>query len=287
MSTIVSGFIAVEPGVELFYQEAGQGPVILMTPGLTFSSDVFCRQLQCLSDRYRVIAFDPRGQGRSSKVLHGNDTTTHARDLGVLIGQLGLSEIALVGWSFGALTTWRYLEDDVSRVIAHIAIDVPPKPLSANEADWSEGAFDEVATWYNTHFTDQGALRAFMRAYATGAMVERPLEDNELEWILAQSAGTPAWVAAALFASGLFMDLRPAVRSSSDAVDTLVILAESWSAKALPYMRALAPRARIESMGAHMMFWEHYQRFNTLLDAFLSQARANATKGGRIATVKF
>ena len=41
MEETKTGCVEVAPGVELFYREQGKGPVLLLTSGWTFSSEIF------------------------------------------------------------------------------------------------------------------------------------------------------------------------------------------------------------------------------------------------------
>jgi hypothetical protein len=101
-------FIEVEAGVELYYEEKGEGQPLIFIPGWTFTTELFSHQLEYFSKGYRAIVIDPRSQGRSSKPLHGNDYATHGADLARLVRALDLKDIVLVGWSFGCLQSWAY-----------------------------------------------------------------------------------------------------------------------------------------------------------------------------------
>jgi hypothetical protein len=71
-------FIELEPGVEIYYEQKGDGPTILFVPGWTFTTEVFVNQLDKLSASYRVVVIDPRSHGRSTVTLEGNDYITPA-----------------------------------------------------------------------------------------------------------------------------------------------------------------------------------------------------------------
>jgi non-heme chloroperoxidase len=57
--------VTLSDGVRLSYIEAGTGKPVVMVPGWSQMAIEFKHQLSGLSGRYRVIAFDPRGQGES------------------------------------------------------------------------------------------------------------------------------------------------------------------------------------------------------------------------------
>ncbi len=51
--------------VELWVEQRGEGPDVLLIAGLGDPLEAWQFQLDGLSDRYRVTAFDNRGMGRS------------------------------------------------------------------------------------------------------------------------------------------------------------------------------------------------------------------------------
>jgi valacyclovir hydrolase len=94
-------------GVDLYYEDQGQGQTLLLIPGAlgTGQSD-FGPQLEALPGQgFRVIAFDPRGYGKSrppAKEFPADFYQQDAQDCAALMDALGLSSYALGGWSDGA-----------------------------------------------------------------------------------------------------------------------------------------------------------------------------------------
>src|SRR5512138_599834 len=95
-------------GARLYYEDKGEGRSILFIHGLWMSSRFFQRQVARLSKRFRVIAVDLRGHGRSSHVMRGHTVANYARDIRSLIDGLGLNDVILAGWSMGAFVLWDY-----------------------------------------------------------------------------------------------------------------------------------------------------------------------------------
>ncbi len=60
----ISRKIAV-PGATLYAEMRGDGPLLLMIPGGPADAGVFSALASELSDRYKVVSFDPRGNSRS------------------------------------------------------------------------------------------------------------------------------------------------------------------------------------------------------------------------------
>lgn len=270
MQSIKETYLQVDSGVELFVQEAGEGAPIVFIPGFTFTTEVFTKQVEFFSKSNRVIVIDPRSHGRSSKVLHGNDYTTHGADLASVLEQLNLQNPTLVGWSFGCLTAWEYYKQyGASNIKSMVMIDMPPKSLSASQDDWVEGALDDIAAIYTSYLREPKGQRAFITDYITQVMVQRELQPEELTWLVDQSLKTPYYIAANLFASGMFSDYREEARAASKEIPTLTVVAEHWADTALSYINKNYPDSGKEVLGGHMMFWEYADEFNALMDHFL------------------
>ena len=88
--------------VELYYEEYGQGPPVVLIHGLAGDCSAWQAQIERLQGRYHVIAFDNRGAGRSSAPDYPYTTRHFADDTVRLLDEIGVSEPAhLIGRSMG------------------------------------------------------------------------------------------------------------------------------------------------------------------------------------------
>jgi pimeloyl-ACP methyl ester carboxylesterase len=88
-------------GSLLFYEERGTGiPLIFIHPPL-LTHLTFQRQLEQLSQDYRVICFDIRGHGKSQSSKQPITYSLIVRDVLHLIEHLGLNQVILCGYSTG------------------------------------------------------------------------------------------------------------------------------------------------------------------------------------------
>ncbi|UWQ13537.1 alpha/beta hydrolase [Aliiroseovarius sp. M344] len=95
-------------GVKLHYTDQGRGPeTIVFSHGLLFSDEMFEAQVASLSDRYRCITFDHRGQGGSQVAADGYDMETLTDDAIQLIEQLKVGPCHFVGLSMGGFVGMR------------------------------------------------------------------------------------------------------------------------------------------------------------------------------------
>jgi 3-oxoadipate enol-lactonase len=94
-------------GVELHYEERGSGPAVVFAHGLLWSGAMFDAQVAALSSRYRCIAYDHRGQGRSSTSPAPYDMERVTADGATLIEKLGAAPCHFVGLSMGGFVGMR------------------------------------------------------------------------------------------------------------------------------------------------------------------------------------
>jgi pimeloyl-ACP methyl ester carboxylesterase len=95
-------------GVELFYKETGQGlETIVFSHGLLMDHSMFEAQRAAFSDRYRVIAYDHRGQGQSEDPGRGYDMETLMTDAANLILALEAGPCHFAGLSMGGFVGMR------------------------------------------------------------------------------------------------------------------------------------------------------------------------------------
>ena len=95
--------------IDLHYVERGSGLPLVLVHGFPLDHTMWQGQLDALSDRYRVIAPDLRGFGRSG-VTPGLATMPRmADDLAQLLDGLAIREpIVLCGLSMGGYVSWQF-----------------------------------------------------------------------------------------------------------------------------------------------------------------------------------
>ncbi len=95
-------------GVELHVEDTGgTGPAIAFSHGLLWSASMWRFQVAAFRDRFRCVAWDHRGQGRSEVTESGYDMDTLADDAAALIAQLGIAPAHFVGLSMGGFVGMR------------------------------------------------------------------------------------------------------------------------------------------------------------------------------------
>lgn len=262
-------FITTTDGVRLHYEEAGSGQPVLLVGGWCSSTDWWVHQLEGLSDRYRVIALDPRSVGRSDKCLHGLRVGRYARDLYDVILALDLSDVVAVGWSIAARTMLSYHELFTFERIARLVwIDETPCSINRDDWDFGFGNYDRVRAFCESARLD---LDKTLREYVP-TMFHRPPEGEAFERALALFLRSPPKAAAAILWDAMNQDFRDVLPRV--VVPTLVCTGAYSRPHLRPaseYMCHRLPDARllVFSDSAHSPQYEEPVAFNRALREFV------------------
>src|SRR6185503_6047089 len=94
--------------IQLYYEEHGEGAPLVLIPGFASGSWIWFKQVAPLSQRFRVITFDPRGIGRSSVKSGPLTMRLHADDVGSLLRELDIKRAHILGASFGGFVAQEF-----------------------------------------------------------------------------------------------------------------------------------------------------------------------------------
>jgi len=103
------------PAGKLYYETHGDGEPLLLHPGFGCTVEIYWRNTQPLSERFRVIVFDPRGAGRSDDGPPTMLMKDFADDAAALLDALAVDSAHVFGTSFGGM------------VAQHIALEHPAR----------------------------------------------------------------------------------------------------------------------------------------------------------------
>ncbi|HWC22403.1 MAG TPA: alpha/beta hydrolase [Flexivirga sp.] len=144
MSTITVGTENSTP-IELYYEDHGSGQPVVLIHGYPLDGSSWEKQTAALlAAGYRVITYDRRGFGKSSKVTTGYDYDTFAADLAAVLDELDLHDAVLVGFSMGTGEVARYLSRFGSARVAKAAFLGSLEPFLLQADDNPEGVPQEV-----------------------------------------------------------------------------------------------------------------------------------------------
>ncbi|GAA1165161.1 alpha/beta fold hydrolase [Nesterenkonia sandarakina] len=148
--------------ISLYYEDHGAGQPVVLIHGYPLDGSSWEKQTAALLDAgYRVITYDRRGFGKSSRPTTGHDYTTYAADLNALMESLDLRDAVLVGFSMGTGEVTRYLanhgSDRVSKAVflgslQPFLLQTEDNPTGVPQ-DVFDGLFDAVTTDRYAFFT--------------------------------------------------------------------------------------------------------------------------------------
>ena len=261
-------YVQLPDELTIHYVSIGHGRPVIFIPGWTMTTHAFSRNLEPLSERFQAIAYDPRSQGKSAKLASGNDYSQHGRDLAAFIEALGLSDVALIGWSTGVLTAYAYFEQfGCDNVRAFVSVDMPPKPVKDTESDWGIDLQENVRRLQaSVTAPDQSEV---VRKFASHVYLTQPAEEAFVEDIVSRSLTTPPHVAALLLADGNLCNYSNVARDVASKLPVLYVVSEHASRAATTWIEANTPGSELCALGAHMMFWEYPEQFNRAVTGFL------------------
>jgi non-heme chloroperoxidase len=276
MPTITVGKENSTP-IELYYEDHGSGSPVVLIHGWPLSGASWEKQTAALLEAgHRVITYDRRGFGRSSKPGVGYDYDTFAADLDKVIRKLNLKNVALVGFSMGSGEVTRYIGKYGTKRVRKAVLIGTLGPYLVKAADNPEGVDAQV-------FQDiKAALRADRPAFlmeflknfynydvTAGKLVsERVLEDNWNVAVSASAIGTVACV------DCWIEDFRKNIPKNK--VPTLILHGDAD--RILPPDATSRRQARMMKKvsyvelpgGPHGVLWTHAGQINAELVKFLS-----------------
>jgi pimeloyl-ACP methyl ester carboxylesterase len=276
MSTIAVGKENSTP-IELYYEDHGSGSPVVLIHGWPLSGASWEKQTAALlAAGHRVITYDRRGFGRSSKTGTGYHYDTFAADLDKLLKKLNLRKVDLVGFSMGTGEVTRYLSKYGSARVRKAVLIGTLGPYLVKAPDNPEGVDRQVFEGIKTAIrADRPAflmefLKNFYNYDVTGGKLvsERVLEDN---WNVAAGAsaiGTVACVDCWIedFRKDLKKNTVPTLILHGDADRILPPDASSRrQAKLLKNVKFIELAG-----GPHGVLWTHADQINAELVGFLA-----------------
>jgi pimeloyl-ACP methyl ester carboxylesterase len=153
--------------IELYYEDHGTGQPVVLLHGYPLDGNSWELQArELLAAGYRVLTYDRRGFGGSSKVATGYDYDTFAADLDILLETLDLHDVILVGFSMGTGELARYVKNHGHERVAKLAFLASLEPFLLQREDNPEGVpqsvFDGIEqaargdryAWYTQFYAD-------------------------------------------------------------------------------------------------------------------------------------
>ncbi len=262
----------------LYFEDHGAGKPIVLVPGFVCSTHFYDRNIPGLSKTNRVITFDPRGQGNSSKGLQGHTIARNAQDIKELLDYLNVENATLLGWSMSGQFVLKYhMLYGTHRIDSLGLLDCP---LGAMH--------DEV---WNAHHLKGFNMEAFngslVKSYTDydgycgyfAKLVWAGNDDAMIEWSKKEFLKTPAWISFAIYNDMVFQngyEMLPKVTVPILFMGANSAVTANGKDLATKYYPAnLNPNVYHEShtfeTGGHVFFYCNPEEFNAKVAAFAAK----------------
>lgn len=277
MSYVTVGQENAQP-IELYFEDHGSGQPVVLIHGFPLNGHSWEWQEAALLDAgYRVITYDRRGFGASSKPSVGYDYDTFTADLDALLSGLDLRDVILVGFSMGSGEVTRYIAQYGPERVSKAVLIGPIPPYLLKTDDNPEGVDRSVFEGIKVSIRqDRFAYLTefFQNFYNTDVLLGSRVTEEVLHasWNVAARASARATLACV---DTWLTDFRGDVAKVN--VPTLIIHGDAdrilpidATARRLP---DLIPGSELVVIphGPHNILWTFAGEVNAALLAFLSK----------------
>jgi non-heme chloroperoxidase len=262
--------------IRIYYEDHGSGPPVVLVHGYALNGHSWEKQeAALLAAGHRVITYDRRGFGASSRPSIGYDFDTLADDLHVLLSSLDLRAVVLAGFAMGAGEVARHLAVHGSARVKAAVLVAPPLPFLLKTNDNPDGidrsVLDDIAA--RIAADRPAAMKDFMdRSYNIDLLGGSRVSDQA--W---QNSFYVAISASAHAALRCVTACLEDFRGDLAAISVPVLVIHGDQDRVLPYeatsrrLPALLKNARstIIAGGPHAILWTHADEVNQALLDFI------------------
>jgi non-heme chloroperoxidase len=265
--------------IRIYYEDHGSGPPVVLVHGYAQNGHSWEKQeAALLAAGYRVLTYDRRGFGASSRPSIGYDFDTLAADLHVLLSRLDLDEVVLAGFGMGTGEVARYLAVHGSRRVWAAALVAPLLPFLLKASDSPDGIDRSVFDGLTARIAADrpAAMKDFMdRSYNIDLLGGSRVSDQA--W---QNSFYVAISASAHAALRCVTACLEDFRGDLATITIPVLVVHGDQDRVLPYeatsrrLPALLKNARstIIPAGPHAIIWTHADEVSQALLDFIAHA---------------
>jgi non-heme chloroperoxidase len=262
--------------IDLSYEDHGAGPPVVLIHGFPLNRSSWEKQVAALLEEgHRVIVYDRRGFGGSSRPTFGYDCDTFAGDLYALLSTLDLQQVALVGHSLGTGEVVRYLKTYGSKRVRRAILIAPLQPWLASTAQGVRG-------FGGPSFERKKAEMAGDRYAFLERLIAEYYDANvDLGTRVSEQVLRQSWADAVSMAPRALVDCAAAFltdfREDLKHLDVPLLVVSGGQDRLAPFevagqqLATLLPEAKVLMLNdaPHGLLWTHAEELNAALLAFL------------------
>lgn len=240
--------------VKIAYSDYGIGDPVILIHGWPLSREMWEYQLGDLVDAgFRVIKYDRRGFGKSSKPWNGYDYDSLASDLNEIIERLDLNKVTLVGFSMGGGEVARYLSKYGTKRISRAILISTVLPFLSKTSNNSEGVEPQVFEEIMQQIKNDriGFLDEFGKMFFGINLMSHPVSKPLLEYYRMLASFASSHSTLQCVTSFAKIDFREDIRAIT--VPTLIIHGDAD--KIVP-IEASSNRTAAMIPGSHYLIYE-------------------------------
>jgi pimeloyl-ACP methyl ester carboxylesterase len=161
-------------GLRIYYELGGAGQPLVLIAGLGLDLSEYGQLIDVLATRYRVLAFDNRGAGRTDKPDAPYSISQMAKDTAGLMRALGIERAHVVGMSLGGRIALELAFEHPDRVRSLTLVSTSARV----ERRWPIGLLGIVSLVFRGHYPQP--RYAFRRQRAASVGYDRSGDLSEL-----------------------------------------------------------------------------------------------------------
>jgi pimeloyl-ACP methyl ester carboxylesterase len=173
-------------GVRLACREfGGEGPAVLLLHGLAGHADEWAQTALWLTARYRVVALDARGHGRSERLPGEVSRDSLVADAAFVVERLRLQPVVVVGQSVGGLTALSLAARRPDVVRALVLVDASPEGGGDGVEETVAATAAALREWPTPFGSRADAEAFFAERFGNGLAAEAwasGLEQSDTGW---------------------------------------------------------------------------------------------------------
>jgi non-heme chloroperoxidase len=262
--------------IRIYYEDHGAGPTVVLVHGYLADGGSWEKQeAALLAAGYRVITYDRRGSGFSSRPATGYDYDTLAADLNLLLEDLDLRDVALAGFCHGTGEVIRYLGSHGTRRVRAAALLAPMPPFLPWSHAHPDGPAPHPLGGFLAKLTADrpAAIKTYLDHYYNLAVLGGS-QVSDQAWQNSFQAAIRVSPAAAL---GCAAARQEDFRADLARIPVPVLIIQGGQDKIMPpgaaaRLAVQLPDARLEVIpeGPHAIIWTHATEVNQALLRFLA-----------------
>jgi non-heme chloroperoxidase len=274
--------------IRIYYEDHGSGPPVVLVHGYAQNGHSWEKQeAALLAAGHRVITYDRRGCGASSRPSTGYDFDTLAGDLHVLLSTLDLCAVVLAGFAMGTGEVTRYLAAHGQGRVTAAVLVAPVLPFLLKTDDNPGGIDRRVFDRLTARIAADrpAAMKDFLdRSYNIDLLGGSRVSDQA--W---QNSFYVAVSGSAHAALRCVTACREDFRADLATISVPVLVIHGDQDRVLPYeatgsrLPALLnnPRSVVIAGGPHSVIWTHADQVNRALLDFIGHLGQAGTRHSR------